>query len=279
MEEAAREILTFTPQLFKKVDDKEPIRIYPEASSVLLRVDGVKFLLTAGHVLQNQDYTDIGVVVNDIFYILLGEVKFFNPAESKTNDKIDLTVWKLEDSVASDLEQKYNFLDLEQLDLNHSVAQEYRYILTGYPVTRSKIKKHIDKIKVDPFVYLTKEADKDLYKKMDFEEHSNIILMYDKEIKTFGTKERRHNPKPIGLSGSGLWFLPNFIVEKGQRVPFKLAGIMTEWKKQQNVVIATRIHIVTELIRKHYELQLPESKITKLRTSNCVGTQLDNCGR
>ena len=179
MEEAAREILTFTPQLFKKVDDKEPIRIYPEASSVLLRVDGVKFLLTAGHVLQNQDYTDIGVVVNDIFYILLGEVKFFNPAESKTNDKIDLTVWKLEDSVASDLEQKYNFLDLEQLDLNHSVAQEYRYILTGYPVTRSKIKKHIDKIKVDPFVYLTKEADKDLYKKMDFEEHSNIILMYD----------------------------------------------------------------------------------------------------
>ncbi|MCK4339628.1 MAG: hypothetical protein KAW87_06550 [Candidatus Cloacimonetes bacterium] len=267
--EASREILKYTLQLYHKDNKTEPVRPEPWASAVLLKVDNTRFLLTSGHVLQEngQDINpeDIGIMIEDTFQILNGEIKYVNSTVNKTSDRIDLAIWRLNDDVAGDLEKQYKFLEPSQVDIDHNVSTEPRYLLVGFPVTRSKIKPATAIIKVAPFIFLTKESEKNLYKKLDFEEHSNIILDYRKaKIKSFDTGLPGQGPDTHGVSGSGLWYLPTLIVAEGQKVPFKLAGIMIEWRREVSAVIATRIHIATEIIRKEFRLNLPQSKITKV---------------
>ena len=269
VDEAAREILNYTPQLFRKYDNSQPIRPEPWASAVLLKVDNICFLITAGHVLQENgndiNPEDIGVMIGDTFYILNGELKFVNPTVNKTNDRIDLAVWRLNNDVATELEKRYKFLEPSQIDIDHNVSKEPRYLLVGFPVSRSKIKPATSTIRVAPFIFLTEESEKNYYKTLDFEEHSNIILDYRKaKIKSFDTKLAVQGPDTYGVSGSGLWYLPSLIVAEGQAVPFKLTGIMIEWRSDKSAVVATRIHIATEIIRKYFGLNLPQSKITKV---------------
>jgi len=269
VDEAAREILNYTPQLFRKYDNVQPIRPKPWASAVLLNVDNIRFLITAGHVLQENgndiNPEDIGVMIGDTFYILNGELKFVNPTVNKTNDRIDLAVWRLDNDVANELETRYKFLEISQVDIDHNVSTEPRYLLVGFPVSQSKIQPTTSTIRVAPFIFLTEESEKKYYAALDFEEHSNIVLDYRKaKIKSFDTKLPGQGPDTYGVSGSGLWYLPSLIVAEGQTVPFKLTGIMIEWRRDKSAVVATRIHIATEIIRKEFGLNLPQSKITKV---------------
>ena len=66
------------------------------------------------------------------------------------------------------------------------------------------------------------------------------------------------------MSGCGLWYIPALRKDESNRVSSVLTGIMHEWRKEHNVLVATRIHIVTETIRQAFNLNLPKSTITKV---------------
>jgi len=111
VQEASKEVLDYSPQLFLKPNNKiEPVEVEPIATSVLIKVSDEHFLLTAGHVLEDVNVEDVGVVIGNTFHVLNGNVKFTDKSRGKQHDKIDIAIWKLDKEVAESLSVKHNFL-------------------------------------------------------------------------------------------------------------------------------------------------------------------------
>ena len=264
--QCAREILKFTPQLYVKESNKTTnIKPDPNASGVLLKVKGQYYLITAGHVLQGNNPEDIGIMIDSTFHILNGFVKYVNPSESKEADKVDIAVWKLDDIVARDLETRYQFLTFEKIDYQHEVDSGSKYLIVGFPWRETKEDKASKKLKVTSFIFLTKEAGTESYKQLKFEKHSNLLLDYrQKKVKNFDTGHVQQNKSPEGISGCGVRYIPKYFNPKGRVPDFKLIGHVIEQNKEKTILIATRIHLVTEVLRRDFGLDIPPSTITKL---------------
>jgi hypothetical protein len=94
--ETTEEILRFTPQIYlrehKRTDGKN---ISPYASSILLEIGKQHFILTAGHVIAENDPEDLGIMIGNTFYILLGDVRYINPYLNEESNKLDIAVIKI----------------------------------------------------------------------------------------------------------------------------------------------------------------------------------------
>lgn len=249
---ATDKILKYTPQLFIHLNAGKP---EPFATGVLLQVDDHYFLITAAHVIDGLDPKTVGIMINNTFYILNGTVHYTQLSSSKQNASIDLAIWLLSSEVVAELKQKYSFLQLSEVSAEHVIIDKPQYLVVGFPVTRTKLNLRKAKLAVQPFIFLTNQAEPKLYSKLRFTEQSHILLAYRKaKIKNFESGLVVQGPDPHGVSGSGLWFLPEVIVEPEKDVPIELVGIMTEFHSQLNVLVSTRIHLVLEILRKlHYE--------------------------
>ena len=261
----AKEILRYTPQLYTKPSNAtENIEPEAEASGVLIEVKNQKFLITAGHFLASKDPLDIGIMIENTFYILNGMVKYVNPDESEVADKIDIAVWKLDENVASELSKKYSFLPYSEIEYNHTVSSKPQYLIVGFPWRNTTKEYAQKKLIVDPFVFLTKASDKRFYKSLKFEEHSNILLDYrQKKVKNFKTGMVQANKSPEGVSGCGVWFLPTLLIN-GTPKP-KLVGQIIEQDKSKTILISTRIHLAMEILRTKFEIDIPASNLTRLK--------------
>lgn len=263
--ETGKEILRYTPQLFRRKSENEPINTEPLASSILLKISNSRFLITSAHIFEDNNSkinaSDVGVSIDNSFYILNGNIIYTDIKKSTTNDKVDLTIWRLDDNVADDLSKKYKFLQLTDLDINHDITNQSNYIIAGYPVSKTKKKLSQKKYLINPFLFNTRSASKKLYKKFNLEEHSHIILEYRKrKIVNVKSSKSTEGPDLYGISGSGAWFIPHWSLDG--ILKFKLVGIMNEWRREHNAIIATRIHIVTETIRQKFGLDIPQSSTT-----------------
>jgi hypothetical protein len=269
--EAGREILNYTPQLYRKLGSSEPIQVEPWATGVLLEIDNVRFLITAAHVLEKNKQPlnpeDVGIMVGNTFHILNGFVKYSATELHKQNTKVDLTIWRLDDQgVIDDIKQKYNFLSLDHIEIDHKTSNKFDYLIVGFPVTKSKLKTATKFIRAEPFIFLTNNASETKYESLGFEIHSNIMVNYRKRKIKNGVGNIVQGPDPYGMSGCGLWFFPdkNSTIVGGT---IRLIAIMTEWNPNSSVLIGTRIHIVTEIIRKAFDLNVTPSQRTHINLS------------
>ena len=254
----SKEILKYTPQLYTK-QSKDTINIIPEAkaSGVLIEVQKNKFLITAGHFIVSNDVENIGIMIEEKFYILNGAIKYINPYESEEADKIDIAAWKLDDDVVNDLSKKYSFLPYEDIDFNHIVSSKPQYLIVGFPWLNTIVKRATSQLIVTPFIFITQETEKKNYKRLKFNEQSSILLDYrQKKVKNIRTGMVQANKCPEGISGCGVWYLPTFII-KGQPKP-KLVGQIIEQDKSKTILISTRIHIIMGILRSEFKLDISE---------------------
>ena len=261
----SRNILKYTPQLFTK-KSKETSNVIPcaEASGVLIEVENQKFLITAGHFLEDTKAENIGIMIDDNFIILNGTVKYIKPSQSEEASKIDIAVWKLEGEVITEIEKKYTFLPFSQIDFNHKVSTKPEYLIVGFPWRMTKEKKTLKKLIVSPFIFLTKEAEKNKYKQLGFQEHSNLLLKHrQKKVKNLKTGFVQQNKSPQGASGCGVWHIPISNIFDGSR-KVKLIGQIIEQDDSKTILISTRIHLVAEVLRRDFKLNIPASNITRL---------------
>ncbi len=236
----SREILNYTPQLYyieKAFQDTTP---KPLGSSVLYASENNSYLITAKHVFQNYDEWDIGFLLESTFYSLEG-IQY-----KTTNNDTDIAVCKLTERLSQILIEKYSFLNVNQIEANHKYTNFIpRYLEIGFPITKSKLKKHDKTIRVEPFILLS-----------DIKKQSNEHVFIDipKTRKAFNNDTPiRSLPVLIGLSGSGLWHISSFYDLK-----FKLVAIMIEWDdKEKKYTKGTKINIVMNMIKKVEENSLP----------------------
>jgi hypothetical protein len=189
------------------------------------------------------------------------------PHDKRLNDKIDIAVIKLKKESITILEKKYDFIEFSEVGINYSIKDSLEYLSVGYPATYSKCNRFKSIFKSKPFYYLTKTAKRDIYEQLECNQSYNIITHYDKKnVVSLKSNVVNMGPDPYGISGSGLW--ATSVIEKNSvfYIDKKLVGIMTEWPlKNRKYWIGTRIDVVTEIIRKSFNLPILVSNIVSVK--------------
>lgn len=271
LEACGAEILQYTPQLYEipgEVDDYETSQIAenePIASSVLLEIKDSYFLVTAGHVFNRKIKNNIGFLVDQHIYFIMGDLKFADVSEGGLANKIDIAVLKLSTHVVESIKLKYKFLSFDRIAFDHQTDDTPKYLVVGYPIKTSKINKITKKIKPKPLIFITGIAEGKDYKRLHFDPTINFLVKYrQKKVKNFTNKSIETHASPRGISGCGVWYLPSFINPDGGLPNYQIMGIVIEQSEDKTILIGTRIHILTELIRRDFGLDLPKSNITRL---------------
>jgi len=262
----AHRLILFTPLLYKKDDVEKDIIPHPLAISVLFAFDDRHFLVTCAHVFKGTKPEDVGVVIGNTFCTIGGQLHH-GPGED--DDAIDVAILEIAQDMSDTISKEYRFVDLKKINCDHAVSEKARYLIAGYPGSWNKPTRRTRR--QDLFVFLSKATPVTLYAKLNLSEHTNLLIQYQRrKIKDFDSLRIVKGPDPHGLSGCGLWHLPRIpsLSEIGKGifsdVEAELAGIMTEYRPNSAVFVSTRIHIVTELLRVHLNLDLPPSNICRL---------------
>lgn len=239
---------------------------HPHGSGVFIKVENQYFVLTAAHVVDYM-HNDVFVGIDNKTLLKLGGEWTGNiPANKRENDRIDTAILKLDDISIKKVKAKYEFLDISEVGINHNFEIMPKYQSVGFPASQSKYNKFKNETKSKPFLFTTMPADKEIYEELKCKEFTNFIVHYDKKkVRNYKTDKLQTGPDPFGISGSGLWYTPVQLKEKGEKVEKKLVGIMTEWPiKNRKYWIGTRIDLFTEVIRQKYNLNIEQSKLVKV---------------
>jgi hypothetical protein len=244
----ANSILKSTIQFF--CDDQRG-RPAPTASGLLISIDNRYFMLTAAHVIA-EDYNNTFIILPEK-ELQLGGLLHFTPlpkSGKRADDKIDIAVMELEESVVTDIQKSFDFITLANIGIGHKGVDLPYYYSVGYPASKTKKVWGKDEISAIPFPYQTEIAVDFNYAKWGFSPKSHI----------------HKAPSLSGISGSGLWFLQDFAHPQMINTK-KLIGLVIEQKNKgvnNQGIIATRIDLVTEFLRQHFHLNIPKSSTIKV---------------
>ena len=222
---------------------------------VLIRVDGLPYLVTAAHVLDENRNTTMYLGVNGKMPVLTGTFQATAaPGGRREDDHYDFGWQSMEAWDAA----KYNqlpFIDAEKITSTSAHNENHFYVALGYP--NSKNKKHdLKKRKVTPvhMTYTAKaKAMPALCEKLGLSGHDHTFIPHDPKLSRNSAGQLINSLQPRGSSGGALIDVgPISSIEAmkpGYRYEQKLAGVLIENHKDHKVIAAVNIDVVVREIR------------------------------
>ena len=254
------EISQYVVQLWLILSE-EPLQFRPHASAVLVEMNGRKYLLTAGHVLDDIDLKYLCFFENDDLVKVQGEVTYLSN-KVKENINGDIAAYLLEDENAAELSKHYKFLPFDRVLMNHLLSREPRYFIVGYPVSQSKkwFQKKI--IRINSLRFNTRGIiDSKKMKRLGLDPQVNFMVEFHRrkcsnlwDVKN----QKQYLPAPNGLSGAALWYIDDDKV-------MKLVGIMTGYNFVETVMTASRIDLATEMIRHRFDHSVEKTRVINVK--------------
>ena len=264
----ANRVIRFTPQIYL-ISNKAKMSSSPyEAigSSILINVHERLFLITAGHIISEYKIGKIGFLEDGLFHILDGRVIFFNPNLDNMSKYTDLAVCELDIESQRFLSKFYNFINGSAINFDYNPKSVKNFLIVGFPWRKTKFNYVKQKMKVTPFKLLTDIYENDLLGELKTLGDQNLILRYPQR-KILNSKSGffKKAVNPEGLSGCGVWHLTNILAKDVSNVRANLAGIIIRQDEHTHqYIIATRIHIVSEMLRVYFDLNFKPSMISRL---------------
>lgn len=173
--------------------------------------------------------------------------------ETREEDKVDIAIIKLLKSCSDELKKRFTFLEIENIDNKHKELLSHQYFFCGYPISKTNVDKQNVEIFPEPLKVRTKIANGEFFEKYGYDRGIKWILEYDmhKQINV-SSNQKQISPDPKGVSGGGLWTIPFNPKVKIEETEMKLVGIMTDFYFQDDIVMATNINIVVDIINKEF---------------------------
>jgi len=264
----AKRVIRFTPQIYRirNIVKKTASQFEAIGSSILLRIRDRNFLITAGHIIKDNKIGKIGFLEDGFFHILNGRFIYTDPDMDKLSKYTDIAICELNIESKNFLTQHFNFIDGSEVNFDYIPKNAENFLLVGFPWRKTQFNYVKQKMKVTQFKFLTDIFDDDLKGDLKKFQDQNLILAYtQREIINSKTGFLKKSVNPEGMSGCGVWHLPNIFVEDESKTVANLAGIIIRQDKHTcRYIIATRIHIISEMLRVYFKLDLKPSFITRL---------------
>lgn len=264
LSELSRKIFPLTLKSTTTISKPKPPVVTPLGNGVLLDINGQFFMLSAGHLMNVDDFPDLMIPAKDNKMTLCnGKLVTTYKTYSDTN-KIDLAVFRFSERQNKHIDGHYRFIKPEDIGIEHKTVETSSYIISGYPINNIKKTTGQPIYEAEPLQVLTATIRNKTYKKFGFNPSTHILVKLHGRIKPFSSKHKKRIKKPTGISGSGLWYIPDWRRVDENGVPEHiLVGILTENFIDQGFVAAVRIDFATEIIRNGFAITSKQSNLTK----------------
>lgn len=218
-------------------------------SSVLLRCNERKFLITAAHVAE-----EVGknMMLPGPITLLEYECNFRRTGRSDANeDQVDLAYTELKQF---SLSPDYSFWSIAQCEIDLAPKLMRDYIFVGFPSSRNKPNMSMKSLNPIQQIYASLDASKTIYSRLRVDPRSHILTRFSKDdlVDPNSLTKTRAFPNPIGMSGGGVWCWEvsagTGVIETATLVP-KLASIIIDRKMNKKYWVASRITFILESLR------------------------------
>lgn len=239
--------------------DKAGERFCQEGSGVLIEFRGHVFLLTAAHVIDHLEDSDLLVPCsNNEIQSIEGSYSYIKPYGKRENDSLDFGYFKLDYEFANSLRKQFYIVKEHEFGIESKYADKELFSFVGYPYRKSNVSGSV--ASSESFAYGTYHADSSEYERLGCSFSENIVTKYNRK-NSFNQKSNRVELSvlPHGISGGGvfIWPVDTQIPPRNR----KLVGIGHSWKKE-GYFIATRLEIFLEAILRNNP-SLREINLTK----------------
>lgn len=239
-------ILTHTPIIMLPI----PPSAKPVGCGIYLKTQKARYLISAGHLLNIQDWKDLIVPSGGTKVLNLNGVLATTFHKGNQSDDVDFSLFKFSPRMNKHFDdQQWKFITPEQIITNHILNDEGYYFIAGYPVSGVKKISGKAEFKPQPVKFITETVDQRVYDKFGFNKDNFILVKYKRKVAPFDSNLPQITKELSGISGSGLWYVPDFNDKDDNGVPkYYLVGIMTENHKDKGFLVAIKIDFITELM-------------------------------
>jgi len=182
------------------------------------------------------------------------------------NEKYDVAILKLDEESAEIVQTNRQFLSSNELGVNHEIVYNQRYAGIGYPGSMNNndlCSTDITRVS-DPLIYSDFPTSLDVYDTQGCDIKKNIVIPYRRNFlyNMLTGQLVLDVPDPHGMSGGGLWYMPEQLTDNQNNLGKTLVGILNKWVNERYLV-ATRIDVCTEIVRQIYNIDIEESNLVR----------------
>lgn len=249
-----------------------PPSAIPIGCGIYLKVGADYFLLSAGHLLNLKDWPKVIAPGNGTKMTYLNGTIATTFENSSSKDIIDFAVHRFSKRQIKHLVNgRFEFIGIKNIIVNHKVTDKGYYLIAGYPVSGVKKVSGEATFKPIPVKFLTYALNKSKHIENGFDPEHFILVKYQRKVAPFNSSIKQITKELQGISGSGLWYIPD-MNDRANGIPkLYLVGIMTENHKEKGFVVALKIDFATQVIREifnHNEIE--ESKLKDVKDPNTI---------
>lgn len=226
-------------------DNDDRTIVAPVGSGVFIKLHESYYVVSAAHVLA-EHHNDSFVMLDDKELVIGGRLVStpMPPSGNRKDDKIDLSVLKVDDYSATELLRNFKPVEVSEIGINHQISDTATYFSVGFPLTRTEKVWGRNEIKSLGYTYQTEPVLGYNYEKFGFLKSTTIAFEYDGEVRSAKNPHPHLSPDITGVSGSGLWHF--YDVNKKA-----IIGILIERIREtgHKAVLATKIDVVVKMIK------------------------------
>jgi hypothetical protein len=211
-------------------------------SGVLVRIGDAHFLLTVAHVMDEIETGVLMIPSKSGFIPLSGLVAGSKLPESgfRKDDRYDIAYVRLDAEVVSEIHDDFLFLNADDSDAFDETASKDAYTIIGYPARRSGTEGNI--AYTDQFSLSGEGVADSRYGLLGCNPRHHILVQCRRNRTVrYSDMRRQQFPLPEGLSGGGVFAWDKDLPKLSALKQPKLIGILTEYHRQKNVFVGTRL--------------------------------------
>lgn len=247
-------------------------------SSFLIQVSTSTFLITAAHVIDENEKTTLyaaganeelqpleDLVVDESYRTVVPE------GGAREDDTCDIAHVEVDPDKFS---SQFKPILIDRVDPNDQPTNNARYLLQGFPWRKNEPAYGTQRVKRSIISYSAGSIASSRYKNIGLDPEFHVALIYNpKEVYMPKRLEQGHGPlakpaNPEGMSGGPIWRVPSDAIIRGNENGARLVGLCSELVAEEKTIYGARISLVLESIRNlHPELSesIPETHLGKIK--------------
>lgn len=249
-DELAKKFLQSVRSIYGSTSRSEPEQI---GSGIFIDFRGQKVLVTAAHVIDNNEYKSLYVSGNDKLVLISAQADITEaPNGNRDSDKLDFSIIYLTGEMISEI-GGVHYIEENEIQVDDIRLNEKCCLTLGYPNSKNKYNKYknggSNNIKATPFVYTSiLQKDAQSFAENDANPHQHYLLDYCGKHSKDESNNIVNSISPKGVSGGGLFLIKG--MEKAESyIPDtpcsgKLLAVLIEFHKEEKVLMYTRMSVI-----------------------------------
>jgi hypothetical protein len=251
-DELAHKFLKSVRAIYGSTERGTPIHL---RSCVAMEIDGERYLVSAAHVIDNNDYTSLYVSGEKDLILIESQVHITTPPEGdREADKLDFAILPLSKNLQDNLGEIF-YLKEEDLLFGDLKRNDKCCLALGYPNSKNKINpKRGNNLKETAFVYTSNlKFEKELFVATGTDEKHHYLLDYCPKHSKDEHGNTVNSVQPKGVSGGGLFLIEDMTTPDTywteKPCSGKLIGILIELNRENKVLIYTKLSTVINALK------------------------------